>query len=73
MTKQMPKYMIEKINRMNKLMQQVCELNSELETWLEENDVTCDGFDFTYDYRESRGYEIYDLDGFVKEVNENLA
>lgn len=71
MTKQMPKTMIGKVERMNKLMQQVVDLNCELEQWLEKNGIE-DGFDFTGDYRESRGYEIYDVDGFINAVNEAL-
>lgn len=71
MTKQMPKTMIAKVERMNKLMQQVVDLNCELEQWLEKNGIE-DGFDFTGDYRETRGYEIYDVDGFINAVNEAL-
>lgn len=71
MSKQMPKYMVEKINRMNKLMQQIVELNFQLEEWLEANGVE-DGYDLTVDYRESRGYEIFDVEGFVQEVNDSL-
>ena len=72
MTKQMPKTMINKIERMNKLMEQVVSLNIELEEWLEKNGIS-DGFDLATDYRESRGYEIFDVDGFVARVNEELG
>lgn len=72
MTKQMPKTMIAKIERMNKLMQQVVDLNFELEEWLEKNGFE-DAYDFTFDYRESRGYEIVHVDWFVNDVNEELS
>ena len=71
MAKRTPKYIIDKIYRMNRLMQQVVDLNFELEEWLEANGIY-DGFDFTYDYRDDRGYGIIDVGEFVKDINEAI-
>ena len=73
MTKQLPKAMQQKINRMSKLMSQLIDLNQELEQWLEDSGITPDGFDYTYDHREHPGYWISDADGFIAEVNRDLA
>ena len=73
MTKQMPKAMQQKVNRMSKLMSQLIDLNQELERWLEDSGITTDGFDYTYDHREHPGYWIVDADAFIAEVNSDLA
>ena len=73
MTKQMPKAMQQKVNRMSKLMSQLIDLNQELERWLEDSGITTDGFDYTYDHREHPGYWIVDVDAFIAEVNRDLA
>lgn len=72
MAKRTPKYIIEKIDRMNRLMQQVVDLNFELEEWLEANGIE-DGFDFTFDQRDDRGYGIIDVGEFVKDINEAIS
>lgn len=72
MAKRTPKYIIEKIGRMNRLMQQVVDLNFELEEWLEANGIE-DGFDFSYYHRDDRGYGIIDVSEFVKDINEAIG
>lgn len=72
MTKKMPKYMIEKMEQMARLMGKLQDLNEELEDWLEENGVTDYAFDYVSDWRWEPAYEISDRDGFVKAVNADL-
>lgn len=68
MAKQMPKYMVKKVERMNDLMQQIVDLNFEVEDWMERNGVK-DAFDFTFDHRDSRGYGVVNVAEFVRAVN----
>jgi hypothetical protein len=71
MARKVPKYIRENIYKTSKLMQKVVDLNFELEEWLEKQGIK-DGYDMTYSYRESRGYEIYDVEGFIAKVEEQL-
>ena len=70
--KTVPKHVIGKVNRMSDLMQKIMEINSELEDWLESSGVTDYGFDFTGDFREASGYEIYDQEGFYRAIESKL-
>ncbi len=69
--KKMPRYLIAKIERANRLMEEIISINIELEEWLEKRGIY-DGFDFTFDYRESRGYEITQVEQFVRRVEEEI-
>lgn len=71
MAKQMPKYMVKKVERMSELMEQIVDLNFEVEEWLEKNGIE-DGFDFTYDHRDSRGYGVTNVSEFVQAVNDAI-
>lgn len=71
MAKQMPKYMVEKIRRMNRLMAEIIDLNEELENWMEKNGIDY-GFDFTFGHRDDSGYGILDVDWFVQCVNDAI-
>lgn len=72
MAKQTPRHIIKKIERMNRLMEQLIDLNVELEDWLEKNGIE-DGFDFTYDNRDDRGYAIIWPDQFIEKINEAIS
>ena len=67
MTKKVPMYVLRKVDRMNNLMQKIVDLNLEVEEWLEKNGVT-DGYDFANQFRDDRGYGIYDVLGFENAV-----
>ena len=69
---QMPKYMAKKVERMNRLMSEIVDLNLELEDWMEANGID-DSFDFTYDHRDDRGYAIIDITSFIEAVNEAMS
>lgn len=56
MAKQTPKHIKAKVERVNRLMEQIIALNMEIEEWMEKSGVTDDGFDYTYDFRDDRGY-----------------
>ncbi len=71
-SKQMPKYMAKKVERMNRLMSEIVDLNLELEDWMEANGID-DSFDFTYDHRDDRGYAIIDITSFIEAVNEAMS
>ena len=71
MAKKMPKYMVDKVRRMNALMQQIVDLNMEVEEWLEKNGVE-NPYEVGFDYHECRGYEVYDVEGFVQTMNEAM-
>ena len=68
MAKQMPKYMVKKVERMCDLMEQIVALNVEFEEWLEKNGIES-GFDFTFDYRDERGYAVWNVSEFVSAAN----
>lgn len=72
MAKQTPKYIIQKIERMNALMEKIVELNFELEEWMEGNGIE-DGFGATFDYRDDRGYGIIDTDAFIDMLNDQIV
>ena len=72
MSKQMPKYMVKKVERMCALMEQIVSLNMELEEWLEANGIE-DGFDFTCEHRDDRGYAVWNVESFVEAVNAELS
>lgn len=57
MSKQLPRYIIEKINLANKFAYRAETLNIEVEEWLEKNGIE-DGFEATFDFREDHGYVI---------------
>lgn len=67
-----PKHIQKKVTRMNELMDKIVDLNMELEKWLEERGAK-DGFDFTYEHRESVGYSIQDVNGFYGKVERELG
>lgn len=71
MARTVPKHVIRKIDRMNRLMGEIVSLNFELEEWLEKNGVE-DGFAFTSDYRDDRGYAIHWPDDFVAAIEAEL-
>lgn len=74
MAKKVPKYILQNLEKTSSYMEKVVRLNQELEEWLEKNGIQ-DGFDLTSDYRESRGYEIFDTESFLdralSEMNAN--
>jgi hypothetical protein len=65
--KTVPKYIKAKVERMSRLMEQIVELNLEVESWMEANGVE-GAFDYTRDYRDDRGYGIYNVPDFIDEV-----
>ena len=67
MAKKVPMYILHKVDRMNDLMQKIVDLNMEVEQWLEKNGVV-DGYDFTSQFRDDRGYGIWDQSGFENAV-----
>ena len=71
MAKQAPKYIIKKIERMSDMMEELVQLNMEVEGWLEKNGIY-DGFDFSNDHRDDRGYGIWDVDRYVAAINEAI-
>lgn len=71
MAKKIPKYIRQNILKTSLYMEKVVNLNLELEEWLEKQGIG-DGFDLSGDYRESRGYEIFDVDGFLDRVLEEI-
>lgn len=71
MAKQMPKYMVKKVERMSNLMEQIVDLNIEVEEWMEKNGIE-DGFAFTYDHRDDRGYGVINVREFVQAVNDAI-
>lgn len=71
MAKQMPKYMVKKVERMSELMEQIVSINFEVEEWMEKNGIK-DGFDFTYDHRDDRGYGVISVSEFVQAVNDAI-
>ncbi len=72
MAKQMPKAMQKKLERVDRLMSQIIDLNQDIERWLEASGITEDGFDYTSDFRECPGYWIADREGFIAKVNQDL-
>ena len=72
MAKQMPKAMQKKLERVDRLMSQIIDLNQDIERWLEASGITEDGFDYTSDFREYPGYWIVDREGFIAKVNQDL-
>jgi len=71
MAKRVPKHIIQKIERMSKLMGQLTDLNMELEEWMEKNGIE-DAFDFTHDWRYEPAYEITRREDFVKALEEAI-
>lgn len=71
MAKRVPKYIIQNIQRTNELMQKIVDMNYELEAWIQKQGIE-NGSDFTFDYRESRGYEIYDVEGLIARIEEKI-
>lgn len=71
MAKQMPKYIVKKVERMSDLMEQIISLNFEVEEWMEKNGIE-DAFGFTYDYRDDRGYGVINVSEFVQAVNDAI-
>lgn len=67
MAKRVPKHIIQKMERMSKLMDQLTDLNVQVEEWMEANGIE-NGFDFVSDYRHEPAYEIYDIPEFVKAI-----
>lgn len=65
--KTVPKHIRTKIERMNRLMDALVDLNLEVEAWMESNGIE-DAFDFTGDHRDDRGYGIMFPDDFINEV-----
>lgn len=68
-TNKVPKYILAKIERMNKLSAEVTRLNLELEEWMESKGIE-NPFECLYDYRESIAYEITDVDRFISMMQE---
>ena len=66
-----PKHIINKVERMARLMDQLVELNIEVEEWMEKNGID-DAFDFTRDYRDDRGYGISFPYDFIAKVERRL-
>lgn len=71
MAKRVPKYIIQKMEMANKLMEQVVDLNFQVEGWMESNGIY-DAFDFTYDYRDNRGYGYLWVDRFVESIENEI-
>jgi hypothetical protein len=71
MAKRVPKHIIQKLERMSKLMGQLTDLNMELEEWMESNGIE-NGFDFTYDYRYEPAYEIQRREEFIKALEDAI-
>lgn len=67
MAKRVPKHIIQKMERMSKLMDQLTDLNVQVEEWMEGSGIE-NGFDFTSDYRYEPAYEICDIPEFVKAI-----
>lgn len=73
MTKRVPKHIRAKIERMSRLMETIVDLNMEVEEWLENNAGIEDGFDFTYDQRDSRGYGIVSVEDFINAIESEMS
>lgn len=71
MAKRVPKHIIQKMERMSRLMGQLTDLNMELEEWMEKNGIE-DAFDFTHDHRYEPAYEILDIGTFIEAVEEAI-
>lgn len=65
MAKRVPKHIIQKLERMSRLMGQLTDLNMELEAWMEKNGIE-DAFDFTTDWRYEPAYEIERRNDFIE-------
>lgn len=66
-----PKYVKEKINRANKLMKQIVNINIEVEQWMEGNGIE-NGYDFTGDYRDDRGYGYVWVQQLIDSIEEAI-
>ncbi len=73
MAKQLPKHLVEKAERANRLMAQIVDINIELERWIEKNGIAPDGFDFLYHFRECEGYDYSGVGDMVNYINAALA
>ena len=69
--KRVPKHVQRRLETMRDLMDRLVRLNVGLERWLEANGAEY-GFDFTEDFRNSAGYSIPDIDGFLARVQSEL-
>lgn len=67
MAKRVPKHIIQKLERMSKLMGQLTDLNMEVEEWMERSGIES-AFDFTHDWRYEPAYEIQNRDDFIRAV-----
>jgi flagellar hook-associated protein FlgK len=72
MAKRVPKHIKAKVERANRLMEQITALNMEIEEWMEKSGVTDDGFDYTYDFRDSRGYGYFTPEWFFERIDGDL-
>lgn len=69
--KRVPKHVIRRLETMQSLMDRLVRLNVGLERWLEANGAEY-GFEFTDDFRNSAGYSIPDIEGFVERIQTEL-
>ena len=70
--KTVPKYITKKIYRVGQLMDQIVRLNLEIEEWIEQNAGVKDGFDFSEDNRDDRGYAYWREGDFIAKVERRL-
>lgn len=70
--KRVPKHIKAKIERTNRLMETIIDLNIEVEEWIEGNTGIDDAFDFTSDYRDDRGYGINQVAEFIDRIESEV-
>lgn len=69
--KTVPKYIKNKVERMNRLMDELVTLNIEVEEWAEKLGVT-DAYDLAYCNRDDRGYAILDVGAYVTDLEDAI-
>jgi hypothetical protein len=67
-----PKHITKKIERMERLMDQLVALNIEVEEWVEKNTGVASAFDLAEDNRDDRGYAYWIDSRFIADVERLL-
>lgn len=70
--KTVPKHITKKIERMERLMDQLVALNIEVEEWVEEHAGVPNAFELTEDNRDDRGYSLWRPEEFIAKVEDLL-
>ncbi len=63
--KQMPKHVIDKLERINRHLDAAMKLREQVEEWLEHDGVTDWGYDFMTDYRIAEEF-MFDIEGLAQ-------